>query len=94
MYTPSEYRPRRLTETKLASLGAPWGGPASLGASLAPPGGWESEFFEKRKAHAKYGAKYLELSKFQAHFGPTWMGRTTRICIFLWFEADFLKIGI
>ena len=24
-------------------------------------------------------------------FGPTWMGRTTRICIFLWFQTFFMK---
>ena len=44
------------------------GGPEGAQGPLGPPGGWESEFFEKRKAHAKYGAEWLELSRFQAHF--------------------------
>ena len=52
------------------------GAPGLLSGILAgfwifsPPGGaqgpWESELFEKIKAHAKYGAKCLELSKFHA----------------------------
>ena len=53
---------------KLATPVAPRGVPGSHGAPLGPPGGWESEFFEKRKAHAKYGAEWLELSRFQVHF--------------------------
>ena len=53
-----------------AAPGAPCGGQGPLGppeSSLAPMG-WESDLFEKIKAHAKYGAKLLELSRFQAHF--------------------------
>ena len=41
-------------------MGAIW-------APLGSPGGWESEFFDKIKANATYGAKWLELLRFQAH---------------------------
>ena len=35
------------------------------------------KFFEKRKAYAKYGAKWLELSGFQAHFWSNMDGLDT-----------------